>query len=732
MPRLRQTRSFSGAGWMTKWREVCRLSLAAMVFASALASSACNKQSVSLPSPPPEPAPPPPSAVTVFPGSASIPINQKIQFSAFLPSNPAAAFTWSVSGGGTIDSSTGLYTAPQSVPTPATATVTATGSNATGTATINIASAQGLVVGTEVVSGGTVQLNQVGPSAVVLAAGATQNFNALAGGLHQMPTWEVNGNVGGDPADGTIAPNPVTGDGVYSSPLTPPPSGSVVITALSGADAGTASVTVVFSDSSLSGQYAFSYAGKDSSGFLAVVGSFTANAGTGMVTGIEDYNSKSLKTPATAVPFAGPFSVNPDGSGTATVTPTGANPPISGATTLQFVLISNPQGGTSPHGQLVRFDKAATGSGTIDQQNPTQFLLSAISGNYVFLLQGLNTSGQGLQIAGKFQADGFGTIPVNEAEEDINNDGTNTSAAPDTTLNGTYKMDALSPGSGRGTVQLINTSTQLPGTFDFAFYIVDGTHLKVVETDTNAYLEGDFFSAPNINGSFSGANLKGSYAFMLSGADVTNVVPFLEGGIFNADGTSSITSGILDINDGGLSLTLDTALSAESYSVDPNLGRISLSISTTGVTATNFAGYTTSSGAVLLIRLDSSVAAGGIGYLRSGSPTIQGSFSLNFSGATNTGGFPGEHAAGRIIATGNTNPPSGSLYLNDAGTLASGAALTSTSVINSPDSNGRGTATIGTSSTEFSLAYYIVDDNTVLVIEANATRIIEGTLIRQF
>jgi len=350
----------------------------------------------------------------------------------------------------------------------------------------------------------------------------------------------------------------------------------------------------------------------------------------------------------------------------------------------------------------------------------------------VFLLQGVNNTGKALQLAGMFQASGFGTIPVNNAEEDINNDGTNTSSAADTTLHGTYVMDGSSPGSGRGTVELINSSTQLPGTFDFAFYIVDGTHLKIVETDTNAFLAGDFFSAPNTNGSFSGSILKGSYAFTLRGEDVTNLVPFSEGGIFAADGMASISSGELDINDGGLSLTLDTKLTATNYSVDPNLGRIALSIETGVATSISFAGYATSSGTVLLIRLDSGVVAGGIGYLRSGSPAIQGDFALVFSGATNSGGFPGEHAAGIIIATGNANPASGSLYLNDAGTLASGAALANTTVIDSPDGTGRGTATVATSSTAFSLAYYIVDDNTVLLIEANANRIIDGKLVRQF
>jgi hypothetical protein len=716
-------------------RRAGNFAIAAMAFEGLIALAACGGGSNA-----PPPPPPPPTnntgAVTVYPGTASIPVGQQVRFTAFLASAPTATFSWSLSGmaNGTIDSATGVYTAPATIPNPASVTITATaagGANQTGTATINIAAAQGLVVGTEILANGMPVPNQVGPSVVVLPAGTVQKFNSTAGGLHQMPNWEVNGSAGGDPVHGTITADPVTGDGVYSAPLTPPPGGSTVITARSGALSGTASVTVVFSTRSFGGQYAFSYAGSDASGPLAAAGSFTANGATGMLSGLEDYNSKSLHAPAQAVQIAGPFSVNPDGSATATVTPTGMNPPFTAAATWRFTLIASSQGGVAPHALMVRFDSAATGSGAIDQQNPTRLLLSAVSGNYAFGLSGVDANRKTLQIAGRFDADGFGTIPVNKAVEDINDGGTNTQSAPDKTLHGTYAMDAMFPGTGRGTVQLINTSTQLPGTFDFAFYIVDGAHLKVVETDTNAFLAGDFFSAPNPNGSFTNSIFNGTYAFTLGGTDVSNKVPFAEGGIIVANGSGSVTSGVLDVNDGGLSVNLNTALSGSNYSVDSGLGRIALSLSNSNTTV-NFAAYTTSSGSVLVVRLDPAILAAGTGLLQTSTAAVQGSFAADVSGALNSHNFPEEDLAGQVTASGGTRAPAGNLNLNNAGTLVTAAALTNTSTINNAASNGRGTAAFATSSTAFPLAYYIVDSNTVLVIGSDATRITAGALVRQF
>ncbi|MGD1211078.1 MAG: hypothetical protein ABR973_06955 [Candidatus Acidiferrales bacterium] len=685
------------------------LSLAVIAAAALLTLSACGGGTSTTTTPPP----PPPSSgpVTIFPGTASVPVNGKAQFSAFLASAPTATFTWSVSSGsgnGTI-SATGLYTAPSSIPSPASVTITATGSGATGTATINIVAAP---------IGGLA----IDPSVVVVPAGQTFTFSATANGNPVTPTWQVNGITGGDSAVGLI-----NASGVYTAPFTPPPNGSTIVTANSGGNSATATVVVVFSNASLSGQYAFSYSGQDSKGPLLVAGSFTATSSTASIGGIEDYNSTAA-APVQASPVSGTFSVNPDGSATATLTDVAAG----GSETWDLTLVASPQGQASPRALLVRFDKTATGSGEADLQNTTKFALSAFKGNYAFNLSGNNGSGKPLQITGMLQADGFGTIPVNFAEEDINDAGTNTQSAADTSLHGTFSTSANLTANGRGTLQLINTSTEISGTYTFAFYIVDNTHLKVVETDAKAtaQLSGDFFSAPNTDGSFSTSILNGSYAFTLSGANVSGTASYAIGGVLVTSGTGSISGGVFDVNSGG-SVTADTSITASSYSVVSGLGRISFSL-TNGSTTRNFAGYATSSGSVEIIELDTDILANGTGYLQTGTGIPEGSFALNLTSNANTSGFTEEDVIGQIAVPGGVLVPQGNIDINDRGTVTTGAPIETTSTIVAPDSNGRGTTTLETHSANYSLAYYVVSNGAALAIEIDGQRVATGIVARQF
>jgi len=72
-------------------------------------------------------------------------------------------------------------------------------------------------------------------------------------------TWRINNIAGGDSIVGTISTN-----GLYTAPLSPPETGMVTITAVSQADStksGSATVTIVFSNATLSGQYVFFLSG---------------------------------------------------------------------------------------------------------------------------------------------------------------------------------------------------------------------------------------------------------------------------------------------------------------------------------------------------------------------------------------------------------------------------------------------------------------------------------------
>lgn len=667
--------------------------------------------------------PPASGVVTVYPGTASVPADAsaQVQFSAFLPSQPNATFTWSVSGAssnGAINATTGLYTPPSSVPSPATVTITATDTAATseiGTATITIVGAQGVTVS---------------PAALPVPAGGTQIFTATVGGNPVTPTWEVNAIAGGNATLGTITTNG-SGQGVYAAPLTPPAGGAVTITAVDGGNTGTAAATIVFSNNSLSGSYAFSYSGGDASGYpVAVAGSFTTNPSTGAINGLEDYNADGSATIALAVPVNGTYQVNPDGSGSATLSNSAT---LVGTETLQFTLGAGTSGGASKHALLVRFDNTATGSGSIDRQNTAELnSLSSVSGNYVFSLSGLDANGYPLQFAGIFNADGAGNIPLNYAEEDINDAGIATVNAPDLSLHGAYSLDTGNPGSGRGLITLTNTSSIYPCNCEFAFYMVDSTHLKVVQIVANSLelLSGDVYAAPNTaRGSYALGSLSGNYAFTLGGVDLSRNTGFAQGGVLSANGSGGITGGVVDTNDGG-STSLNHSVATSSYTVDTSLGRIGLPI-TYGNSTINFAGYAGSNGVLEMISLDQNLMDSGNGYLQTSTAAPLGAFALNFSGIVNSNSGSEEDVAGQMTIPGSS-APTGNLFINNSGTLATGTPLGSDSSIGTPASNGRGTASIASHLATYPVVYYTIDGNTVLMLESDGSRTMTGVLSKQF
>lgn len=697
-------------------------SFAAAAFLAALAMAGCGGKSSGGGSP----SPPATGVVTVYPGTASVPADAgaQVQFSAFLPSQPSATFSWSVSGGasnGTIDANTGLYTPPSSVPSPATVTITATDTAATGekgTATVTIVAASGLIVS---------------PAALAVPAAATANFSATVSGAPVTPTWQVNGIAGGNAAVGTISSS-----GAYTAPLTPPPGGFVTITAISGANTGTATATVVFSNSSLSGSYAFSYTGADANGgALAVAGSFTANPTGGSLSALEDYNSAGSATVPTAVPVSGTYQVFPDGSGTATLNNPAA---INNRETWQFTLAAGQSGGVSQHALLVRFDSTATGSGTIDLQNTAQLSsVSSINGNYVFGISGIDAvspTAFPLQLAGTFNADGAGNLTANSGEEDINDGGRATPLnAPDLTLSGTYSLDSNNPGSGRGYLTLTNSSgVTSVHSVEFAFYMVDSTHLKLVEIDNAALLSGDVYAAPaTTRGNYQLSSLSGHYAFTLGGSDLGAFAPFAQGGVIIADGNGGITGGVVDVNDGG-SRQLNQIVASGSYSVDPTLGRIALPL-LFGKTAINYAAYAASNGSIELISLDGTLMDSGVGFLQSSSTSPRGSFALNLDGfidSSQVGTVGNEEDVAGQVNIPAASAPTGNLALNNSGSLVNATPLGSTSAFGAADTNGRGTASVATHVATFPLIYYAIDGNNVLLFESDNSRTMVGMLARQY
>src|ERR1700730_12215796 len=128
-------------------------------------------------------------SVSVSPTNVNVVVGTTQQMTATVAQTFNTAVTWSIAGGsakGTI-SSTGLYTAPATVPAPAQVTITATSQkdpSKSGTATLTITTTAGPPNITVTVS----------PAIASLANFATQQFTAVvAGTANTGVTWQVNG-----------------------------------------------------------------------------------------------------------------------------------------------------------------------------------------------------------------------------------------------------------------------------------------------------------------------------------------------------------------------------------------------------------------------------------------------------------------------------------------------------------------------------------------------------------
>jgi uncharacterized protein (DUF1800 family) len=167
-----------------------------------------------------------PVTVTVAPATAIVSASATRQFSATVSGSSNTAVTWTATAGSI--SSTGLYTAPATVPNPATVTVRATSAAApssSGTATVTVQTPPPPAV--------TVT---VSPSGVTIAPSATQQFAAaVLNSANTAVTW-------------TTSAGSISAGGLYTAPAAAPNPATVVITATSlasAASSGSATASIV-------------------------------------------------------------------------------------------------------------------------------------------------------------------------------------------------------------------------------------------------------------------------------------------------------------------------------------------------------------------------------------------------------------------------------------------------------------------------------------------------------
>jgi Fe-S cluster assembly iron-binding protein IscA len=453
----------------------------------------------------------PPVAVRVSPATIQVVSGGHQQFTATVTGSQDTGVTWSLSGSGCSGSncgsitSTGLYSAPGTIPNPAHVKVTATSdadSTKSGSATVT-------VIAPVVVT--------ISPTSATVAIGGQQQFQTrVTGSTNTAVDWSVSGAGCSGSGCGTISST-----GLYKAPASVPATPTVIVKASSQIDvsqSASATVSIVANlDAKLDGEYAFQFTGFDSNGVYEAAGSFTADGAGNISAGLEDVNNTG--GPATSVPFTGTYLVSGDNRGVLTLSS------AMGTQVFRFALDV-----TGAKARLIEFDASGIrGSGEFERQDPSTFDVSLLKGAYVLRLAGTDSLNARIGALGIFDFDGAGNILGGSL--DVNDGGTLSPTFA--SFKGIYRVDS----TGRGIANL-SIPGFAGGSFRFAFYVVSASKLLFISTDQLSP-NNPLFGGPaelQSGAPFLTSVLSGSTVFSLSGEEA-NTPQIILGGIW-FDGVS--------------------------------------------------------------------------------------------------------------------------------------------------------------------------------------------------
>lgn len=497
----------------------------------------------------------------------------------------------------------------------------------------------------------------------------------------------------------------------------------------------------MYSKASLNGQYAFSMSGEVpsiSGGFpVSRVGSFVADGNGNITSAIEDVQNLSGSAVLNPINFGtGTYTIQADGRGTIILG--------SGASTLALDVTLT----SATQGLLIQIDGNATSSGNLVMATPAAFSAASFSGNYVFDVSGTSVASGGItapiSVVGRITADGTSKVTTGILDE---NDGNQT--APSGVINsgvtGTYQMDAqFGANFGRGVLTVSYTAYATSITRNFAFYIVDATHVKWLEEDNLAITQGDALKQSGAVAT-DNSGFTGSFVYVVAGA--SNNGPLAQVARFTADGAGNLTKIALDYNDNGHheAITSSSTISSAAYAIDTaNLGSgrgtFTFTDSRLGVFSAIFYLISPTKAAVQDLSrgsiTDGSMLAQNAGPFTSAN--LAGNYAFNWSGTILSSNsfsefeedFLGQYALSGGVVTGAIDYEELSFFNNP---INLDIPLAGTLTI-----NGDGTASNNfqymirnSQSATLHFAAYLVDSNTTFVVCTDSNRVTPGSAIMQ-
>jgi hypothetical protein len=672
---------------------------------------------------------------------ADVTVNGTAQCTASVINASSTLVNWSVSGtgNGSINESSGLYTAPSSVPTPNNViTITATSqvqSTLTATASLTIVPATAITaIICDDASG-----NQASTVASTGKLTCTA-FSSVSTGTTVAVNWSVaNTN---NPKD-TVNLGSISSQGVYTASQVPPAGQSVTITATSQAlssETMSVPVTVVFGPSVLSGAYVFSTQGR-----LTSNGAFWARTGTltvggGSLIGIEDTNqggSPNIVNASSASPpppraFTGLYSIGSDGRGTMQFCED-TTAACGSATSFFRIAVISPQ-----QIEIIEDSPSIAGGGEMLLQDSSilQFANKnqMLSGVYSFNFSGVSTTAAEESVVGEFAANGFQTIsagstaaPVAPGELDINAGGATVLAGTTYTISSNL----------RGTVALNG--------LNFSFYPISASRSKFIEIDQGtlttpvSIVSGDAY-VQQTQGLTCGWGLdalmngSGSTVLETTGLETNSSasgVVIQDVGNLTASNGGIAAGWSLDQNDGG-TYTPPAATASGTYTMDP-CGRGTLSLG-----AHSYVFYIISPSDAVLQEVTSGVVAHGLLVPSQAGPftdaTLTGSYAFRLGG-TDAAGAAGhrEDFVGQLSSSGSGTGLTGTLDLNDFGATQTGLAIANGTYTAPSGLRTTMAVPVATSpSTTRNLVLYMVSPTLFYALDVDTTGTALGAIVNQF
>jgi hypothetical protein len=477
------------------------------------------------------------------------------------------------------------------------------------------------------------------------------------------------------------------------------------------------SITVSAFASLLKGKYVLQTSGIDLTGFSYQFAGVVTLDGKGNITSGEQIYS-NITSSVSDVITGGTYFIGPDGRGTLTLNTNDVNIGQGGVETFSLVYLSASQALIakidSPNIQISGNESS---QGTMDLQTA----VAAPAAGYAFVVTGIDVASQTpVSYGGILNIDSPNTISGNGsvADQDLAGGVTNSAS-----ISGTVSSpDAFGAVKFNLTAAFSSEPIQLTG------YIVDATHIKLIESDNNGSGTGESTSGIAIGqgaatGTFTQKSaFSGNFVFGVAGEDLTSYLPFTlaSAGVFMADGNGHLKGGFNDEFLDGLQIT--DAFHGK-YTVDSTgTGRADSSITfKSNGPGPELIFYLTGNGnPALILDADNSVGAvgSGLAYTASSPVTFSGRYGTSLTYTSD--GFGSENdASGQMTVNGTAGTLSGILDTNFEFSPGWDSVLTGTSEASTTPNRLTGTMSnqYFVFQNPIQVAYYLIDSGHGFYVE---------------